>query len=71
MATTTKLQEIRIEGDLTMTNRMKKTTTFIIGAVLVFALVLAMAFALVPNNAPTAYAETVKRLKEEIGRAHV
>ena len=49
-----------------MTNRMKKTTTFIIGAVLVFALVMAMAFALVPNNAPTAYAETVKRLKEDI-----
>ena len=38
-----------------MMNRMK-TATFIIGAVLVFALVFAMAFALVPNGTPTAYA---------------
>ncbi len=38
-----------------MTNRMKKTT-FVIGAVLVLALVFAMAFALVPSSTPTAYA---------------
>ena len=42
-----------------MTNS-RKVTTYILGAVLVFALVLTMAFALVPSNMPTAYAETVE-----------
>ena len=41
-----------------MTNRMK-TATFILGAMLMLAIVFAMAFALVPNNAPTAQAEPI------------
>ena len=54
MATNQKSQEILVEGDLTMTNRMKKTT-FVIGAVLIFALVFTMA--LTVTTAPTAYAD--------------
>ena len=42
-----------------MTNS-RKVTIYILGAVLMFALVLTMAFALVPSNLPTAYAETVE-----------
>ena len=46
-----------------MTNS-RKVTTLILGAVLVFALVLAMAFALVPSNMPTAQADTKTKVEK-------
>ena len=50
-----------------MTNRMK-ATTFIIGAVVIFALVFTMAFAFAPaKNAPTAYASTSVQYLDENG----